>query len=60
MKNENEQKFSFLIFKILRKLNWHSGTRIYQPTVHVKGSVLRVLHAGQSTVFMHCMPMVFF
>ena len=33
MKNENELKFSFLIFKILRKMNWHSGTRIDYTTI---------------------------
>ena len=27
-RNENELKISFLIFKILRKINWHLGTRI--------------------------------
>ena len=28
MKNENFRSFSFFIFQILRKMNWHSGTRI--------------------------------
>ena len=32
MKNENELKFSYLIFKIVRKINWHLGTRIHIPT----------------------------
>ena len=28
MKNENDLTFSFFIFQVLRKINWHSGTRI--------------------------------
>ena len=28
MKNENDLTISFLIFQVLRKMNWHSGTRI--------------------------------
>ena len=28
MKNENELKFSFFIYQILREMNWHTGTRI--------------------------------
>ena len=28
MKNENDLTFSFFIFQVRRKINWHSGTRI--------------------------------
>ena len=28
MKNENDLTFSFFILQVLRKINWHSGTRI--------------------------------
>ena len=28
-KNENDLTFSFFIFQVLRKINWHSGTRIH-------------------------------
>ena len=37
MKNENELKFWFFIFEILRKINWHTGTLIHWWRVSESG-----------------------
>ena len=48
MKNENELKFSFFIFQILRKMNWHSGSRI-QNNFQILFSILKFKKNGNWT-----------
>ena len=56
MENENELKFSFFIFQILRKMNWHSGTRILKNICESKTSQLHLHTFVVSSTCKHSVP----
>ena len=58
MKNENDLTFSFFIFQVLRKINWHSGTRIVNASLLVNLH-LQLLRIAVGLLVESCLIIVF-